>query len=164
MPSRKAVRADDKRLKTPGQKQKLDKHGNGPRSRMELYEAGLLKIEDMDDKELEKGKWRNSAGTFKGVGTPKMLPRKFADELQAERIRRWNKKVQEDLEPMRQVLREIALNPRASADARHKSAVYLIERSVGKVPEKSEVKLEVAKWEQDIEGILVGDDDNEPEG
>lgn len=156
MPSRKAVRADDKRLAKPGQRDPFD--GKGPRTQLERWAAGELKVADMDDKELEKGKWRNSSGTFKGVGGPKVLPRKFADELNAERVRRWNRKVQEDLEPMRQVLREIALNPRASADARHKSAVYLIERSVGKVPDKSEVKVELAKWEQDIDGILVGDE------
>lgn len=160
MPSRKAVRADDKRLAKPGQKDKFG--GQGPRTRLELYLDGQLKVEDMDDKELEKGRWRDKNGSFKGRPT-KMLPRKFADELQAERIKRWNRRVLEELEPMKQVLKDIALNPRAPADARHKSAVYLIERAVGKVPEKSEVKVEVAPWEADIEGILVGDDEEKEE-
>lgn len=158
MPSRKAVRADDKRLKEPGKKQKtVDKHGNPPRTRFQLYEAGLLKVEDMDDKEIEKGTWRNADGKFNSGRPPKNIPKKFYDELHAERIKRWNRKVETDLNSMRDVLRDIALNPRASADARHKSAVYLIERVVGKVPDKQEVKVDVAKWEADIEGILVDD-------
>jgi hypothetical protein len=127
---------------------------------MELYMAGQLKVEDMTDKELEKGRWADKDGKFKGRPT-KMLPRKFADELQAERIKRWNKKVAEELDASLLALKEIRDNPRAHADARYKSAVYLIERSVGKVPEKSEIKLDVAKWEQDIEGVLVGDDETE---
>lgn len=162
MPSRKAVRAEDKRLAKPGEKDQFG--GKGPRTQLERWQAGELKISEMDDKELEKGKWRNSSGTFKGVGWAKVVPKKFSDELDAERVRRWNKKVQEELDPSLQALKSIRDNPRASADARLKSAIYLIERSVGKVPEKSEIKLEVAKWEQDIDGILVGDEDNELEG
>jgi hypothetical protein len=160
MPSRPAVRADDKRLATPGKKKRLDKHGNGERTRMELYEAGLLKVADMDDKELEKGWFRNASGGFKG-GRPKQVPRKFADELHAERIRRWNKKVEEELDASLQALKDIRDNPRAPADARHKSAVYLIERAVGKVPERNEVKVEMAPWEEKIAGILVDDDSEE---
>lgn len=154
MPSRKAVRADDKRLKTPGQKQKtVDKHGNPPRGRLAAYLAGELKVTDMDDKELEKGRFRSVDGKFKG--RPPNMPRKFYEELRVEVMRRWNERLVNELNPMRDVLLQIALNPRAPADARHKSAVYLIERTVGKVPEKSEVKVEVAKWEENIEGILT---------
>lgn len=157
VPSRKAVRADDKRLAVPGQKQKtVDKHGNPPRTRFELYEAGLIHVADMTDREIEKGRWADKEGKFKGR-PPARIPRKFYDELQAERIKRWNRKVETDLDAMRDVLRDIALNPRASADARHKSAVYLIERTVGKVPEKSEIKVDLAKWEENIEGVLVDD-------
>jgi hypothetical protein len=160
MPSRKAVRADDKRLAKPGQKDQFD--GKGPRSQVERYLAGELKVADMDDEELRRGKWRNEKGTFKGVGGSKMMPRKFFEELRAETMRRWNAQLVDELEPMRDVLKQIALNPKAPADARHKSAIYLIERVVGKVPEKSEMKVEVAKWEENIEGILtdVGADDD----
>lgn len=156
MPRRKAVRPDDGRLRkgatTP--RKKTDPGGvKGPRSRMDQYLAGELKVKDMTDKELAKGRWAGADGKFKGQ-PPKMMPKKFFDELRAETIIRWNAALVEDLEPMKQVLRDIALNRKASADARHKSAIYLIERVVGKVPEKSEVKLEVAKWEEDIEGVL----------
>lgn len=159
MPSRKAVRAEDKRLRTPGQKDKFD--GKGPRTRMELYLDGQLKVEDMTDKELKKGRWADKNGQFKGR-PPKMMPKKFFDELQRETIRRWERDLVKDLNPAIEALREIARGDHRSktpADARFKASVYLIERVVGKVPEKSEVKLEVAKWEEDIEGVLY-----EPEG
>jgi hypothetical protein len=159
MPSRPAVRADDKRLAQPGKKRDKKKGYKQPRSRMELYMAGELRVADMDDEELKKAKWKNKDGNFKGVGGGNMMPRRFFDEVRAETIRRWNASLEEELEPMKQVLKDIALNPKASADARHKSAIYLIERVVGKVPEKAEVKVEMAPWEIAIEGILVDDND-----
>lgn len=162
MPSRPAVRADDKRLAEPGKKKTKKKNGKGqlraPRTIMERYVAGELKVVDMDDEEIKKGWFRNENGTFKG-GRPKDVPRRFFEELRAESIRRWNASLEEELEPMKAVLKEIALNPKASADARHKSAIYLIERVVGKVPEKSEIKVDMAPWEIALDGILVGDDD-----
>lgn len=161
MPSRKAVRADDKRLATPGKKDQFG--GKGPRTRMERYLVGELKVADMDDEELAKGKWKNKNGTFKGVGGSQMLPRSFFNELRAETVRRWNDRLVDELQPSIDVLKEIAQNPRAPADARHRSAIYLIERVAGKVPEKTEIKMEIAPWEQNIAGILVGDDDEEEE-
>lgn len=161
MPSRKAVRADDKRLAVPGKKQKrVDKHGNPPRTKMELYEAGILKVEDMDDEELAKGYFKNRSGKFKG-GRPGKIPLKFFNEVQAERIKRWNRKVEAELDASLQALKDIRDNPRASADARHKSAVYLIERAVGKVPDKVEMQANVQVWQQDIAGLLVDDGEEE---
>lgn len=156
MPSRPAVRADDGRLRTPGKRGKKEKHYKVPRTRMELYLVGKLRVADMDDEELKKGMFKNDAGKFSGR-PPANIPKKFFDEMRAETIRRWNEHLVEELEPMKAVLKSIALNPKASADARHKSAIYLIERVAGKVPEKSEIKLEVAKWEEDIEEILFDD-------
>jgi hypothetical protein len=125
---------------------------------MDRYLAGELKVADMDAEELKKGWFRNESGTFKG-GRPANVPRRFYEELRQEVMRRWNESLVEELEPSLRALREIRDNPKASAEARHKSAIYLIERSVGKVPEKAEVKVEMAPWEIAIEGILV--DDNE---
>lgn len=160
MPSRKAKRPDDKRLAQPGKRDKFD--GKGPRTVMERYLAGELKVSDMDDEELKKGWFRNEKGTFKG-GRPANVPVKFYRELRDETIKRWNEKLVEELEPMKAVLKEIALNPRAPADARHKSAIYLMERVVGKVPDKSDIKVELAPWEAQISGILVDADEEEDE-
>lgn len=163
MPSRPARRADDKRLATPGQKAKKETGGTkGPRTVMERYMAGELKVSEMSDKEIKKGWFENEGGGFKG-GRPKNVPRKFFEELRAESIRRWNDQLADDLNPSLEALRSIRDNPRASADARHKSAIYLIERVVGKVPDKNEVKIEVAPWEANISGIIVDEHEEEDE-
>ena len=128
--------------------------------RMKALMDGEISVEDLDYEELQMGQVRNVKGNFKGRPTD-MVPRKFYEALVQELHRRWQAKLNEDIEPMRQVLRDLATNPKASHDAKYKSAVYLIERAAGKVPEKNEVKLEVSKWEDAIEGILVDTDKEE---
>lgn len=121
--------------------------------RMQQFLDGELKVEDLDDEEIRRGQFRSADGDFKGRPT-QLIPRKFYDAVVRENIKRANRRFQEELEPSIQVLKDIAHNPRMHADARMKSAIFLIERAAGKTPEKSEVKVELAKWEEDIEGVL----------
>lgn len=128
-------------------------------ARMQALMDGEISIEDLDDEEIFKGQIRADDGTFRGR-KPDVIPRKFYDMATQELMRRWQQRVNSKLDPALKVLEEIMSNPKLPADARYKSAVYLIERAAGKVPEKSEMKLEVAKWEEDIDGIFFGEDDD----
>lgn len=130
--------------------------------RMQALMDGELKVEDLDDEEVRRGQLRSKDGDFRGRKTD-YVPRKFHDLLVQEHLRRWNLKVAKELDPALDALREIATGNHRSktpADARLKAAIYLIERTAGKVPEKNEVKLEVAKWEEDIDGIFFGEDED----
>lgn len=124
--------------------------------RMQMLLDGELSIEELDDDEIFKGQIKDKNGKFQGTRTA-MIPRKFYDQAVVELMRRWQARLNADLEPMRQVLLEMAQNPRVSADARYKSAVYLMERAAGKVPEKTDLKIEVAKWEKDIANGVIFD-------
>lgn len=126
--------------------------------RMQAIMDGKMSIEDLDDEEIERGQIRDKNGGFRGTKMD-MIPRKFYEQARAEMLRRWQMQVEAELAPALKVLRTIAHNERLPADARYKSAVYLIERAAGKVPEKTEMKVEVAKWEEDIEGLFYEDDD-----
>lgn len=132
--------------------------------RMQAFLDGNLSVEDMDDEEIARGQFRSAEGDFRGRPSD-FVPRKFHTALVAEQIRRWNFKVAQELDPALEALREIASGKHFSktpADARMKAAIYLIERTAGKVPEKNEIKLEVQKWEEDIEGLLFdGSDEKE---
>lgn len=152
MPSRKAIRDDDKRLAKnhPNVKRK-------PKSRMQALVDGDITVEDLDQEEIMRGQVKAKDGTFRGRPTD-FIPRKLADALRAEMMRRWQAEIDKELIPSLNALKEIRDNKRLPADARYKSAVHLIERSAGKVAEKSEMKLEVSKWEQDIEGLLFEGD------
>lgn len=122
--------------------------------RMQDLLDGKISIEDLSDEEIFSGKIRAADGTMKGRPSD-VIPRKFYNEAIAELMKRFQDRVNEQLEPMLKVLEELATNPRVSADARYKSAVYLIERAAGKVPEKQEMKVQLNKWEKDIaSGIL----------
>lgn len=122
--------------------------------RMQKVLDGEIKVEDLTDEEIFRGQIKSDKGDFRGRPSD-MIPRKFYNAATQELMRRFQARVNETLEPALKVLEQIANNPKAPADARYKSAVYLIERAAGKVPEKTEMKLEVAKWEEDIEGILT---------
>lgn len=126
--------------------------------KMQDFLDGKISIEDLDDEEIRRGQFRSIDGDFKGRPTD-IIPRKFYDAVVRETIKRANDKFRQELEPSLMVLREIAQNPRAHADARYKSAVYLIERAAGKVPEKQEVALTVSKWEADIQDLIFEDED-----
>lgn len=121
--------------------------------RMQDILDGKILVEDLDDEEIFRGQIRADNGTFQGRPSD-MIPRKFYNAATQELLRRWQARVNATLEPALKVLEEIANNPRLPADARYKSAVYLIERAAGKVPEKTEMKVEVAKWEADIEDLI----------
>jgi hypothetical protein len=122
--------------------------------RMQRFLDGEILVEDLTWEELTKGRLMSDAGDFRGRPTD-VIPRKFYDAAQQELMRRWELKLSEELEPALATLKEIINNKKAPADARYKSAVYLIERKVGKVPEKNEVKVQVAPWEAAVEGILL---------
>lgn len=118
---------------------------------------------DLDDEEVSKGRLKDKNGGFSGR-PPKAVPLKFHDMMRQELIRRWNIKVAETLEPSLKVLHEISqgkISGRVPADARMKSAIYLIERTVGKVPEKSEMQVELKPWQDGIEGLLYEAPDKE---
>lgn len=120
-------------------------------------------IKECDDEEISKGKLRDKNGGFKGRPMP-MVPTKFYDILRREQMRRWEQKVAESLQPSLQVLNDVAQNKTTRgvpADARVKAAIYLIERAVGKVPDKVQATVEVKKWEEDIESLLYDPDKKE---
>lgn len=121
--------------------------------RMLALMNGELDITDLDDEEIRRGQFRSADGTFRGRPVD-AVPRKFYNAVVAETIRRANEKFRAEIEPSLNALKEIRDSPRAPADARYKSAVHLLERAVGKVPDKTEMKVEVAKWEENIEELF----------
>lgn len=125
--------------------------------RMQAVMDGTIPIEELDDEEIFRGQIRSESGDFRGRPSD-VIPRKFYAAATQELMKRWQAKVNSKLDPALKVLEEIMSNPKLPADARYKSAVYLIERAAGKVPEKTEMKLEVAKWEEDIEDLMYDPD------
>jgi hypothetical protein len=122
--------------------------------RYQAFVTGELSVEDLDDEEVFRGQIRNKNGTFSGT-PPKAIPREFHQALVRELVTRMEQRFAQHVDLGYKTLVEIAANPRASADARYKSATYLIERVMGKIPEKQIVSATISKWEQDVEGLFV---------
>lgn len=121
---------------------------------------GKIKIEDLSDEEIFQGRLRDKNGGFTGR-PPLAIPRQFHEAVVRELIKRAHKKMESQVQPMIQVLMDLAANPRTPADARYKAATYLMERVLGKVPDKQIITATIAKWEQDLSGLVVdvGDDE-----
>jgi hypothetical protein len=150
--STKATRPDDKRLKAnlPAERRAAPRQ----KSRYELLVEGELTVADLDDEEIRRGQTRNKDGGFSGR-PPKAFPRALHDALRLEFQRRMNQKFQVAVDVAYITLLEVANNPRASADARVKAATALMERGLGKVPDKVFAEVAVKKFEENIEGLFV---------
>jgi hypothetical protein len=123
--------------------------------------AGLIPWDALDDEELQRGQLRTKHGNFAG-GVPTIVPR----DLRREQAKRLKDKFDEAnlaaLMPARLVIEQIAAGDgwEIPAKVQLDAARYIIERSVGKVPDKVELTAEVKPWEGIIGKILV--DDPEP--
>lgn len=121
---------------------------------------GKIKVEDLSDEEIFQGQLRDKNGKMTGR-PPVAIPRQFHEQVVRELIKRCNKKMEAQVEPMIKVLQELAANPRTPADARYKAATYLMERVLGKVPDKQIITATIAKWEQGLDGLVVDVDFDE---
>lgn len=154
MPARKAARPDDKRLKANRGKSPREARPPEQKTRHEQLVDGDISVSDLDDDELRKGRCKDRHGGFRGR-PPKMLPAKLVTAMQEEFRRRVEAEFQGLANDARNTLREIALDKRAQSQARVNAAALILERAVGKVPDKQETTLEVKSFEDDIEGLLV---------
>ncbi len=121
-------------------------------SRYEAFLTGELTVEDLDDEELRRGQLRDRDGGFKGRPT-NVVPRSFHKAIADEIINRTNGRLGRYVGLAVEVLVEIAENKRAPAVARYQAATYLMERVVGKIPDKVQQEVVMKKFENDLEEI-----------
>jgi len=118
-------------------------------TRQEQFNNGFLTVDDMDDEELRCGRMRDSDGRIPKVKkTMESIPRDLYDEMVAEHQRRTQEKFRQQLdtalETMIAIMTDETVEPRDRADA----AKYLIERTIGKTPERVQVAVAKAPWEE----------------
>lgn len=124
--------------------------------RLQALLDGRITVQDLDNEEITRGQLRDKNGDFRGRKWD-LIPAKLYKAMAQENIIRQEKRWQELYAPAINTLNEIRGNPRLPADARMKSAIYIVERAAGKVPEKQEMYISVAKWEEDIEDLFTYD-------
>lgn len=125
-----------------------------PNSRWAQLIDGRLKIEDLDDEELARGELRNVNGRFSGK-QPQWIPKQFIQAMQRQIIsraaERWHSNL---LEAQRQLI-ALGMDPRVDASVRYRALTYVIERSMGKIPDKIEMSATIKPYEELLEGVTV---------
>ena len=97
---------------------------------------GAIKIEDLDDEELAQGRLKDKNGKFSGR-PPMLIPSELVQAMRREWLSRAESKLREALmDKGIGVLTDLASNELVDPAVRLKAANTIIERTMGKVPER----------------------------
>lgn len=110
-------------------------------------------VENLDAEELARAQLKADDGTFRGR-PPEFIPRTFYLACQREMVGRFNRKIQSNFEKATDELIRLGTSDIMDPKDRIKVLQYLIERVVGKIPDKVEVAV-ADPWETIIGDILA---------
>jgi hypothetical protein len=118
-------------------------------TRQDMFNNGFLTVEDMDDEELRCGRMRDANGKIPRVNkTMEMIPRDLYDEMVAEHQRRTQEKFRQTLDDCLDAMATCVADDTAEWRDRNDAAKYIIERVMGKTPDKVQVAVTKAPWEE----------------
>lgn len=100
--------------------------------------SGILDVEDLDDEELARGYPRNRNGTFSGR-PPKVIPMVVHQRIQREFYKRIEEKMRTALPDAVEMLAKVAVNPLTEDRDKLKAIDMLLNRLMGKPPERVEI-------------------------
>ena len=122
-----------------------------PETKVAQMLRGELKVEDMDWEELLRGRFRDKNGEWRG-GTGAMVPRKYHEAVSREILLRADSMFRENFDIAMKAMVQLVTEPRTPARERFAAAQFLIERTVGKLTDKSVVEVKVSKFQELVEG------------
>jgi hypothetical protein len=122
-------------------------------SRMAMFLDGRLKVDDLTDQELLTGRLNDHEGMRRGR-PPRLIPIEFHQAIVAETIKRGERLFREAFVEAIEAFTDIASSPNEESKDRLKAAQYIVERVMGKIPEKVEHKGEIAPWEILVQGLV----------
>lgn len=103
---------------------------------------GELKVEDLDDEELARGRLRDKNGGWSGR-PPRAVPQEMVQAMRREWLGRAEEKLRAALhEHGIGTLVELASNTQVDSAVRLRAAQLILERTMGKVPDKVTVAAE----------------------
>lgn len=114
--------------------------------------SGELDVDELDDEELARGYCKDKRGNF-GGRPPVVIPRVLFNRMQRELFKRFDEKLKSGLVDALDVILNIARDPDVDATNRRQAAQYVIDRVMGKTPEKVTVVQE-DPWETIINGVM----------
>lgn len=116
--------------------------------RWQDFQAGRLKVEDLDWEELTRGQLRNKNGGFTGPKA-KVLPRAFHDELAKRAAEHGQEVLTRNIDIAVNSLVQLAEN--GPARERLGASTYITDRVLGLMTQKTENKTEVTVFSEAIE-------------
>lgn len=123
-------------------------------SRWAMLIDGRLKIEDLDDEELQRGELRNRAGRFGGK-QPQWIPRQFIQAMQRQIVSRAADGWHQNLMQAQEQLIALGMDPKVDAGVRFRALTYIIERSTGKIPDKVEMTGTIKPYEELLDAVEI---------
>jgi hypothetical protein len=110
--------------------------------RYAMFLNGLITVADLDDEELAQGRLKSADGTFRGR-PPRVVPSELVQAMRREWMSRAEAKLREALmDKGLGTLVELAGNKAIDPGVRLRAAERIIERTMGKVPDKIQVSAE----------------------
>lgn len=116
--------------------------------------TGELTVADLNDEEISRGRVMSSRGRFDGP-MPKMVPATLVEAMRNETYRRVQDRWRENLAEAQLMLLQMARDPSIDAGTRAKLLIYMIERTIGKIPDKVEVQAALKPWEKVFDEVLI---------
>lgn len=113
---------------------------------------GEIDVSQWDAEELRRGRKRASDGTFRGRPT-RMIPREVYDELRRRTAHEFYEMVRQELIPAMEVVVAMARGDEPADATRLKACEQIIERFVGKAPERVTVTATRQPYEDLFDGL-----------
>lgn len=127
---------------------RIDDH---PNQRTTELLRGMITVEDLDEEELAMGMCKNDDGEFP-LKAPSIVPKAIYDAMRLQLYSRVNMKLHSSLSDAVDNIVEIMNNPGNEPQVRLKAATYVLERILGKTPDRVDVRLD-APWQVLLDGI-----------
>jgi hypothetical protein len=118
-------------------------------TRQQAFDRGYLTVKELDDEELRYGRCRDENGYIPKSGKrTRLIPEDKYDAMIAEHELRFKQKLRQNLDDMLDIMVEIAKDDCVEPRDRFEAAKYIFERTAGKTPEKLDVTVKAAPWEE----------------
>lgn len=125
-------------------------------TRQQMLEEGVIGVADLDDEELRVGRCRDKAGRIpRQTERTRLVPADLYDQMVAEHLRRSNEKLRSQMDVALGTMVDIMSDDTVEPRERLQAAQYLYERVAGKTPERVQVAVAKAPWEEVIDGIAT---------
>jgi len=117
-------------------------------TRQDMFNNGLLTVQDMDDEELRAGRMRNESGRIPRAGkTMDSIPRDLYDAMVQEHQSRTQERYRQNMDAALDTIVEIMLDPSVEPRDRLEAAKHVKEQVMGKTPERVQLQVSKAPWE-----------------